>query len=122
MTMIFNGGHELLVVDWSKPAVLPGEGFETDRPESFGEPWTTDPEKAQEAARAYAWSTGGFTPALPSEPPSGPQDAPQAPPEDGPALHLEPNGELVNPAGEVVGHFTPDTPAEPGPTTPGGQV
>lgn len=90
---------------------MPGESFLTDHPETYGPPWTEDPEAdaraeqahrdAQEALQALVRAETEVSSAEQSSPVQEPPTAPQ----DGPELHVNPNGDVINQSGVVVGHI-----------------
>lgn len=112
-TRLWNGSTQPLIpadVGWGGGVVMPGESFLTDHPETYGPPWTQDPEAdarleaahrdAQEALQALVAAETEVSSAEQSLPVSGQQEAPQ----DGPQLHVNPNGDVINQSGQVVGH------------------
>lgn len=112
----FNGGTQPLVPDgqWGKGVIMPGEYYDTDK--TMTPPWILDAEaEAQTRAQAPQDAAGGDpTPTLPEPSPTVPDapseahnapDVAQPPADAGPTLHTLPNGDVINPAGDVVGHF-----------------
>lgn len=118
MTRLYNGGTQPLVPcedGWGEGVVMPGESIETDRPETYGTPWTEDAEAtASLQALLAAQQASSPNPSdTPSDGVSEAQDGSQAPshppPGDGPQLHTLDNGDVVDPAGNVVGHIDAPT-------------
>lgn len=110
MARLFNGGTQPLVVEWGAGVVMPGEWIETDHPETYAPPWVQDPE-ASAAVSAREAAGGDETPNTtpsPDSPPeglSGAENAPEPLAGEGPELHTLDNGDVVNQAGQVVGHI-----------------
>lgn len=113
-TRLWNGSTQPLIpadIGWGGGVVMPGESFLTDHPSTYGPPWTLDPEAdarleaahrdAQEALQALVRAETEVSSAEQSLPVQGPPTAPQ----DGPELHVNPNGDVTNESGQVVGHI-----------------
>lgn len=123
MTRYYNGGTQPLVPEgrWGEGVIMPGEAYETDA--VLGPPWTVDAE-----ADAALGQTQGDT----SEAVSGPENASQGPAEDVPegnislSVHVEPNGDIVDQAGQMIGHeqpaATPEQAADAAQPTNGGNA
>lgn len=103
MTRYFNGGTQPLVLRWGEGVIMPGEHVDTD--DVLGPPFTVD-EEASRALDAVQSAQAEAMSAISADAVSGPQDAPQSTSAgDGPVLHEQPNGDVVNQAGEIVGHI-----------------
>ena len=76
MAVIYNAGPVPLVVAWGEGVIDPGGSFETDTPDGFPFPWTTDENEARQAA--LAWEAAGTVTSSPARRGRARQDA-QAP-------------------------------------------
>ena len=107
MTLYFNGGTQPLVPcvgGWGEGVVLPGQSFETAA--VLGPPWTEDAEAAAALVSVPDPGTGVSSDSA-SDGHSEPQDAPGTP-----ELHTLDNGDVVNEAGQVIGHEEVTPPAD----------
>ncbi len=124
-TRLFNRTTQPRVLDWGSGVVMPGESFKTDHPESFapdtpGSAWTVDSEAAAALVRSNS-PIPTSPPASPADGLSGVQDAPQvantAPPGPVPeTVEVEPNGEIRNDQGVVIGYVNQAAEAATNPT------
>jgi hypothetical protein len=103
-------------IAWGAGVVMPGESFLTAEPEGYapnqpGSAWVTDEEAS--AVLSAREAQASVTPDSPAEGATGPQDAAQPyTTETSPThmlagaevVHVEPDGNVVNDAGEIVGH------------------
>jgi hypothetical protein len=89
---------------------MPGESYETDK--QLSPPWTQDAEA--EAALEARIAAEGNPPVAATEAVSAAPVPAQAPPVEGPQLHTLDNGDVVNEAGQVVGHVDATNPAVSG--------
>lgn len=95
MTRYHNGGTVPLVPpgQWGAGSIKPGEHYDTDA--VLGPPWVADVQATNPPADTpEAASMADNAPQAPSEPPAG----------EGPTLTELDNGDVVNEAGQVIGH------------------
>lgn len=113
-TRLWNTSTQPLVpsdVGWGGGVVMPGESFLTDHPESYGPPWTTDPDadarlaEAQQRLQNAVGELVSAETAVSSVETADAVSGQQGGPQDGPELHVNPNGDVINQAGEIVGHL-----------------
>ena len=100
-TWIYNGGTQPLVPAgrWGQGVVMPGEGIEVDNPETYGSPWTTDPESDPKPVSPPVTPEPDNPAGSGMEGVSGADNASREP-----SLTVEPDGDVVNQAGDVIGH------------------
>lgn len=109
-TRLFNRTTQPRVLEWGSGVVMPGESFLTDHPETFApdtpnSAWTVDAEAASQLPPSPGVTS---PPASPpdglSEPAGGLTGANPGAPGTAETVMVEPNGEIRNEAGAVVGY------------------